>query len=182
MKTLQMAQCEWPRRLPAGYWPPDADRAARAAATAVVVWRQRKRHVDAPPRARARARSARPRRRPEPPIMFGMINDETGAVTFPEARQGAIAADNYVNDYLGGINGHPIEIDNCVGDGTPADSRPLRQRARGQASDRDPRRAPTWARRPRSRSTPHANLAYLGGIPFTPGPDQGARTRSSSGR
>ena len=26
-----------------------------------------------------------------------MINDETGAVTFPEARQGAIAAANYVN-------------------------------------------------------------------------------------
>ena len=49
-----------------------------------------------------------------------MINDETGAVTFPEARQGAIAAANYVNNYLGGINGHPIQIDNCVGDGTPA--------------------------------------------------------------
>ena len=29
-----------------------------------------------------------------------MINDETGAVTFPEARQGSIAAVNYVNNYL----------------------------------------------------------------------------------
>ena len=38
------------------------------------------------------------------PYTFGMINDETGAVTFPEARQGAIAAVNYVNNYLGGIN------------------------------------------------------------------------------
>ena len=54
------------------------------------------------------------------PYVFGMINDETGAVTFPEGRQGAIAAENYVNNYLGGINGHPIQIDNCTGDGTPA--------------------------------------------------------------
>ncbi|HMG62612.1 MAG TPA: hypothetical protein VK599_06660, partial [Streptosporangiaceae bacterium] len=41
------------------------------------------------------------------PYVFGMINDETGAVTFPEARQGSIAAVDYVNNYLGGINGHP---------------------------------------------------------------------------
>src|ERR1700677_4352432 len=41
------------------------------------------------------------------PYPFGMINDETGAVTFPEARQGAIAALNYVNNYLDDINGHP---------------------------------------------------------------------------
>src|SRR4029077_20120913 len=54
------------------------------------------------------------------PYVFGMINDETGAVTFPEARQGAIAAENYVNNYLGGINGHPIQINNCTGDGTAA--------------------------------------------------------------
>jgi branched-chain amino acid transport system substrate-binding protein len=54
------------------------------------------------------------------PYVFGMINDETGPVTFPEARQGAIAAMEYVNNYLGGINGHPIVIDNCIGDGTPA--------------------------------------------------------------
>src|SRR5579859_1495272 len=48
------------------------------------------------------------------PYVFGMINDETGAVTFPEARQGAIAAVNYVNNYLNGINGHPIVIDACT--------------------------------------------------------------------
>ena len=54
------------------------------------------------------------------PYVFGMINDETGAVTFPEARQGAIAAVDYVNNYLDGINGHPIVIDECTGDGTPA--------------------------------------------------------------
>ncbi|HEX4094868.1 MAG TPA: hypothetical protein VHZ33_39640, partial [Trebonia sp.] len=44
------------------------------------------------------------------PYVFGMINDETGAVTFPEARQGSIAAADYVNNYLNGINGHPIQI------------------------------------------------------------------------
>src|SRR2546430_5880292 len=54
------------------------------------------------------------------PYVFGMINDETGAVTFPEARQGAIAAADYVSNYLGGTHGHPIQIDNSTGDGTPA--------------------------------------------------------------
>src|ERR1700722_5850126 len=39
-----------------------------------------------------------------PPSVFGMINDETGAVPFPEARQGAIPAVDYVNNYLNGIN------------------------------------------------------------------------------
>ena len=104
------------------------------------------------------------------PYVFGMINDETGAVTFPEARQGAIAAANYVNNYLGGINGHPIQIDNCIGDGTPGHRRAVRQRAGGQASRSRSSAPPTSARRPRSRSTQHANLAYLGGIPFTPVP------------
>ena len=85
------------------------------------------------------------------PVCFGMINDETGAVTFPEARQGAIAAANYVNSYLGGINGHPIVIDNCTGDrlrlppphGAPTSSLPL-------APDGHPRRG----RRRRARLDP----------------------------
>ena len=84
------------------------------------------------------------------PYVFGMINDETGAVTFPEARQGAIAAVDYVNNYLGGINGHPIVIDNCTGDGTPATAARVRQPAGGQAPDRDPRRG----RRRRARLDP----------------------------
>ena len=103
------------------------------------------------------------------PYVFGMINDETGAVTFPEARQGAIAAMNYVNDYLGGINGHPIAIDNCIGDGTPATAarcanelvakHPLA--ILGAADVGAPASIPIYA---------HANLAYIGGIPFTPVP------------
>jgi branched-chain amino acid transport system substrate-binding protein len=103
------------------------------------------------------------------PYVFGMINDETGAVTFPEARQGAIAAMEYVNNYLGGINGHPIVIDSCIGDGTPATSarcanelvakHPLA--ILGAADVGAPASIPIYA---------HANLAYIGGIPFTPAP------------
>ncbi|MBV8998639.1 MAG: ABC transporter substrate-binding protein [Solirubrobacterales bacterium] len=103
------------------------------------------------------------------PYVFGMINDETGAVTFPEARQGALAAAQYVNNYLGGINGHPIEIDNCVGDGTPATAGRCANELvakhpvaiLGAADVGAPASVPIYA---------HANLAYVGGIPFTPVP------------
>ena len=103
------------------------------------------------------------------PYVFGMINDETGPVTFPEARQGAVAAMQYVNNYLGGINGHPIVIDNCIGDGTPAGAarcanelvakHPLA--ILGAADVGAPASIPIYG---------HANLAYIGGIPFTPVP------------
>src|SRR6202522_906213 len=104
------------------------------------------------------------------PYVFGMINDETGAVTFPEARQGAIAAVDYITNYLDGINGHPIHIDSCTGDGTPATAarcatqlvadHPLA--ILGAADPGAPASIPIYA---------HANLAYLGGIPFTPVPE-----------
>src|SRR5580692_12289863 len=103
------------------------------------------------------------------PYVFGMINDETGAVTFPEARQGAMAAASYVNDYLGGINGHPIQIDNCTGDGTPATA----ARCANQLVAEHPMAILGAADVGAPASIPiygHANLAYLGGIPFTPVP------------
>ena len=103
------------------------------------------------------------------PYVFGMINDETGAVTFPEARQGAIAAANYVNNYLGGINGHPIVIDSCTGDGTPATA----ARCANQLVAEHPMAILGAADVGAPASIPiyqHANLAYLGGIPFTPVP------------
>src|ERR1700689_1425820 len=104
------------------------------------------------------------------PYVFGMINDETGAVTFPEARQGAIAAVNYVNNYLDGINGHPIQIDACTGGGTPATAARCANQLvadhpmaiLGAADVGAPASIPIYA---------HANLAYLGGIPFTPVPE-----------
>src|SRR5690242_3892831 len=103
------------------------------------------------------------------PYVFGMINDETGAVTFPEGRQGAIAAANYVNNYLGGINGHPIVIDSCTGDGTPATA----ARCANQLAAKHPMAILGAADVGAPASIPiyqHANLAYLGGIPFTPVP------------
>jgi branched-chain amino acid transport system substrate-binding protein len=104
------------------------------------------------------------------PYVFGMINDETGAVTFPEARQGAIAAVDYVNNYLDGINGHPIVIDECTGDGTPATAARCANQLvaahpvaiLGAADVGAPASIPIYE---------HANLAYLGGIPFTPVPE-----------
>jgi len=109
------------------------------------------------------------------PYVFGMINDETGAVTFPEARQGAIAAVDYVNNYLGGINGHPIQIDNCTGDGTPATAARCANQLvaahpiaiLGAADVGAPASIPIYQ---------HANLAYLGGIPFTPVPETAANS------
>jgi branched-chain amino acid transport system substrate-binding protein len=103
------------------------------------------------------------------PYVFGMINDETGAVTFPEGRQGAIAAADYVNNYLGGINGHPIVIDACTGDGTPATA----ARCANQLVAAHPMAILGAADVGAPASIPiyqHANLAYLGGIPFTPVP------------
>jgi branched-chain amino acid transport system substrate-binding protein len=99
-----------------------------------------------------------------------MINDETGAVTFPEARQGAIAAVDYVNNYLDGINGHPIVIDECTGDGTPATA----ARCANQLVAAHPLAILGAADVGAPASIPiyqHANLAYLGGIPFTPVPE-----------
>jgi len=104
------------------------------------------------------------------PYVFGMINDETGAVTFPEARQGAIAAVDYVNNYLDGINGHPIQIDECTGDGTPATAARCANQLvadhplaiMGAADVGAPASIPIYQ---------HADLAYLGGIPFTPVPE-----------
>jgi branched-chain amino acid transport system substrate-binding protein len=104
------------------------------------------------------------------PYVFGMINDETGAVTFPEARQGSIAAVDYVNNYLGGINGHPIVIDECTGDGTPATA----ARCANQLVAAHPLAIMGAADVGAPASIPiyeHANLAYLGGIPFTPVPE-----------
>ena len=104
------------------------------------------------------------------PYVFGMINDETGAVTFPEARQGSIAAVDYVNNYLGGINGHPIVLDTCTGDGTPATA----ARCANQLAAKHPLAILGAADVGAPASIPiyqHAGLAYLGGIPFTPVPE-----------
>ncbi|MGA9856533.1 MAG: ABC transporter substrate-binding protein [Solirubrobacteraceae bacterium] len=101
------------------------------------------------------------------PYVFGLINDETGPVTFPEARQAEIAAASYVNNYMGGINGHPIQLADCIGDTTaPTSARCANELVAkhpmailGAADTGTPAAETVYAR---------AGLAYLGGIPFTP--------------
>ncbi len=101
------------------------------------------------------------------PLVFGMLNLESGPVTFPEVRAGAEAAAAYVNAYLGGIGGRPIKIVSCPTDGQPATS----ARCANQILDQHPvaiiggadsgaeASMPVWTR---------ANLAVIGGLPFTP--------------
>jgi branched-chain amino acid transport system substrate-binding protein len=101
------------------------------------------------------------------PIVFGLLNIEAGPVTFPEVRLAEQAAVKYVNAYKGGIGGHPIKLVTCVTDGQPSTS----QRCANQIADQHPvailggadtgapGAIPVWTRK---------NLAYLGGVPFTP--------------
>jgi branched-chain amino acid transport system substrate-binding protein len=101
------------------------------------------------------------------PYTFGLINDETGAVTFPEARQAEIAAADYVNEYMDGINGHPIKLADCIGDGTaPTSARCASELVAkhplailGAADTGTPAAEAVYER---------AGLDYLGGVPFTP--------------
>jgi branched-chain amino acid transport system substrate-binding protein len=101
------------------------------------------------------------------PVTVGLINDETGAVTFPEYRQAAQDAVKYINAYKGGIGGHPVKLATCASDATP----PTSARCAAQIAGKKPAfilggadiGAPgafaVWKR---------ANLAVLGPIPFTP--------------
>src|ERR1700760_2443245 len=101
------------------------------------------------------------------PVVFGVLNLQSGPVTFPEALTAEQAAVAYVNAYKGGIGGHPIKLVTCATDGQPATS----QRCANQIADQKPvailggadtgapGAIPVWTR---------ANLAYLGGVPFTP--------------
>jgi branched-chain amino acid transport system substrate-binding protein len=101
------------------------------------------------------------------PIVVGLLNIESGPVTFPEYRQAAEAAVKYINDYKGGIGGHPVQLQSCATDGQPSTS----ARCAGQVADKKPAfvlggadtGAPgafaVWKR---------SDLAVVGGIPFTP--------------
>lgn len=57
------------------------------------------------------------------PIVFGLENIELNpAISYPELKEGAEAAVDYVNNNLGGIHGRPIELDTCATEGTPESS------------------------------------------------------------
>jgi branched-chain amino acid transport system substrate-binding protein len=106
------------------------------------------------------------------PVVFGVLNLESGPVTFPEVLAGEKAAVRYVNDYLGGIGGHPIKLVSCVTDGQPStstrcanqilDEKPVA--ILGAADPGAPAAMAVWER---------ANLPYLGGITFTPAENTG---------
>ena len=74
------------------------------------------------------------------PIVLGLLNLESGPVTFPEYRQAAELAVKYINDYKGGIGGRPVKLASCADRRPAGDVRPLRQPDRRQEPDGDPRR------------------------------------------
>lgn len=50
------------------------------------------------------------------PIKIGLLNPSNGPVTQPGVDTGAKAAISYINDSLGGIDGHPIDLVDCAVD------------------------------------------------------------------
>jgi len=101
------------------------------------------------------------------PIVFGMLNLENGPVTFPQSREGAEAAIEYVNNYKGGIQGHPIELAECATDGQPATS----TRCANQIVEKNPLLILGGADTGAAGAFPvyeRKGLAYLGGLPLTP--------------
>jgi branched-chain amino acid transport system substrate-binding protein len=101
------------------------------------------------------------------PIVLGLLNLESGPVTFPEYRQAAEVAVKYINDYKGGIGGRPVELASCATDGQPATS----GRCAGQIADKNPTAILGGADTGAPGAFPvykRKDLAYMGGIPFTP--------------
>jgi branched-chain amino acid transport system substrate-binding protein len=102
------------------------------------------------------------------PVVFGAINNETNAgADFPESRGAANAMVSYLNAYRGGLDGHPIKIDWCITDGTPATSGSCAKKLiadhpvaiLGSTDLADAVTIPAYKA---------AKLAYLGGMNFTP--------------
>ncbi|MCW2887402.1 MAG: hypothetical protein JWL58_4264 [Streptosporangiaceae bacterium] len=53
------------------------------------------------------------------PIVFGVQAPTKGAAAYPQTGYGVKAAEWYVNNVLGGVNGRPIKTNVCAGDGSP---------------------------------------------------------------
>jgi branched-chain amino acid transport system substrate-binding protein len=47
------------------------------------------------------------------PVVVGFVNDEGGIPSFPEGSVAAQAAAKFVNDNLGGVDGHPLQLVVC---------------------------------------------------------------------
>src|SRR4051812_20016053 len=50
----------------------------------------------------------------KPKIFVGYVNEEGAVPAFPEASAGIDAAVKYINNELGGVQGHPLELKKCV--------------------------------------------------------------------
>jgi branched-chain amino acid transport system substrate-binding protein len=53
------------------------------------------------------------------PVLIGVQAPMEGPAAYPQTGYGAQAAEKYVNEELGGINGRPIKIQLCAGDNSP---------------------------------------------------------------
>lgn len=121
---------------------------------------------------RAHAHSSSGLGKPDPakgtPVVFGADNMNVApGAAFPESQQATQAMVDYLNAYKGGLDGHPIKIDWCATDGTPAQSSSCAKQLIADhvkaiigASDLSTAvTIPAYAK---------AHLAYLGGMDFTP--------------
>jgi branched-chain amino acid transport system substrate-binding protein len=52
------------------------------------------------------------------PIKVGFIYTQTGSVAYPQNGPASKGAVYYINNVMGGINGHPITLETCDSDGT----------------------------------------------------------------
>jgi branched-chain amino acid transport system substrate-binding protein len=102
------------------------------------------------------------------PVVFGALNIEaSNGAAFPQAREAMDATVKYVNEYRGGIAGHPIEIKWCITDGAPATSgncakKLLADKVTAILGATDLNNAVTMPIYDKS------DIAYVGGMNFTP--------------
>jgi branched-chain amino acid transport system substrate-binding protein len=53
------------------------------------------------------------------PVLIGVQAPMEGPAAYPQTGYGAQAAEKYINEELGGINGRPVKIQLCAGDNSP---------------------------------------------------------------
>jgi branched-chain amino acid transport system substrate-binding protein len=61
------------------------------------------------------------------PLLIGYINDSGGPVGYPSNDGGIQAAVAYINNELGGVQGHPLKLISCLEDGTSAETQKCAQ-------------------------------------------------------
>jgi branched-chain amino acid transport system substrate-binding protein len=102
------------------------------------------------------------------PVVFGALNIEaSNGAAFPQARQAMDATVKYINEYRGGIGGHPVQIKWCITDGAPATSgncakKLLAAKVTAILGATDLNNAVTMPIYDKS------DIAYVGGMNFTP--------------